>query len=75
MIPAAPEIDRMNWLRPVSIVFVFLIAVLAGGSASRALFAVTEIEAAATFALLAGLLLATILAGAKGRRWRQNPYW
>ncbi|MFB6361790.1 MAG: hypothetical protein ABEH59_10785 [Halobacteriales archaeon] len=65
----------MDWLRTASIVGVFVVAVIAGGAAVRTVLAVGDLRAAATLALVVLLLLLAISAGAKRRRWRQNPYW
>jgi hypothetical protein len=65
----------MDWRRTSSIAGLFIVAVLAGGAALRTLLVVSDLRAAATLVFVAGILLVTVLTGAKRRRWRENPYW
>lgn len=65
----------MDWLRTSSIVGLFIVAVLAGGAALRTVLVIGDLRAAATLVFVAVILVIAILTGAKGRPWRENPYW
>lgn len=65
----------MDWLRAAAIVSLLVVAVAAGGSAVRLTAGLGDPAFAAVVAFVAVVLLGTVAAGARGRRWRQNPYW
>ncbi|MDZ7702659.1 MAG: hypothetical protein U5J98_11715 [Halobacteriales archaeon] len=65
----------MDWLKYAAIAGLLVVATLAGGAAVRLVVAAGNLRGAATLALVALLVVATALVGAKGRRWRSNPYW
>lgn len=65
----------MDWLRYAAIASLLAVATAAGGSAVRLAIATGDLRAAATVGLVALFLALAIAAGARGRRWRQNPYW
>lgn len=72
----------MNWTKPLSAALVVLVAFWIGSSIGE-LFVTTfsigrdALPAAATVILLVVILLVTIAAGARSRRWLENPdaYW
>lgn len=65
----------MDWLRYAAIASLLAVGTAAGGSAVRLVVAAGDPRAAATAGLVALFLAVVIAAGARGRRWRQNPYW
>lgn len=65
----------MDWLRYAAIASLLAVATVAGGAAVRLVVVAGDPRAAATLGLVAVLLVAAIVAGARGRRWRHNPYW
>lgn len=65
----------MDWLRYTAIAALLVVATIAGGAAVRLAVAGSDLRAAATVGLVALFLIVTIAAGARGRRWRANPYW
>lgn len=65
----------MDWLRAAAIVSLLAIGVMAGGSAIRLAIVAGDRQAAVAMALVGLLVLVVVIAGARTRRWRQNPYW
>jgi hypothetical protein len=51
------------------------VALLAGGTIFRLVIAAGDRRAAATLIAVLYFVLTVAVGGAKGRRWRQNPYW
>ena len=74
--------SRMEWTRPLSLVLVALVALLAVGAAveiARTTLASGDYAtvSAAVLALVLVVVLAATVVGAKNRRWLKNPdsYW
>ncbi|MFB6353012.1 MAG: hypothetical protein ABEJ92_02900 [Halobacteriales archaeon] len=65
----------MDWLRPITVVSLLAVAVIAGGAGVRLAVAVGDPAIAASAAVVALFLLVSVVRGARGRRWRRNPYW
>jgi hypothetical protein len=65
----------MDWLRLATIVSLLAVAIAAGGSLVRLAIGLGDLRAAAVIGLVGLVLLGSIASGARGRRWRQNPYW
>jgi hypothetical protein len=65
----------VDWLNYAAIASLLAVATVAGGSAVRLVVAAGDLRAAATVGLVAVFLAVAIAAGARGRRWRHNPYW
>ena len=65
----------MDWLPYVALAALLVIATAIGGAAVRVLVLVGDLQAAATLGLVAALVALAVATGARGRRWRENPYW
>lgn len=65
----------MDWLRAATVVSLLAVAVAGGGAAVRLVIAIGDLRAGLTVGLLTIAILAAFAAGARGPRWRENPYW
>lgn len=65
----------MDWLHWLAVAGLALVSVATGGIVIRVIVLATEIQAAAVLLLVLLLVMVAIAVGARGRRWRQNPYW
>ena len=65
----------MDWLPYVALVALLVVATVIGGAAVRVVVALGDPRAAVTLGIVAVLVAAAVAAGAKGGRWRENPYW
>ncbi len=64
----------MHWTKPLTLLGVAVLAVLAVGAVAQFAMAVT-VTRVVTIALVVGCVAGLVLLGARSRRWRQNPYW
>lgn len=65
----------MDWLRYAAIVSLLVVGTLAGGAAVRVGIAAGDLRAVAVLGLVVLVLAVAVAIGARGRRWRRNPYW
>lgn len=65
----------MDWLRYIAIASLMVAATLAGGTIVRIVVAARDLRVTATLVLVALLVVVAVASGARGRRWRKNPYW
>lgn len=65
----------MDRLQVVAIASLLLVAIMAGGAAIRLVITAGDLRAAATLGLVVLVVAGAIFGGAKGPRWRDNPYW
>ncbi len=72
----------MEWSKPLSILLVAIVAITTVGSAFELVRTTLAddglaVASAASLALVAVVVVATVVVGARGRRWLENPdsYW
>lgn len=72
----------MEWSKPLSILLVAIVAITTIGSAFELVRTTLAddglaVASAASLALVAVAVVATVVVGARGRRWLENPdsYW
>jgi len=65
----------MHWLSVVTICALVVAAVVAGGALVRLALDLGDLRVAAVVGFIVLCLLVAGAAGARGRRWRRNPYW